>query len=122
MHCLGSEDPRSAQENHHHRTLAFPGEMETTLCNLSRRHVHAAPVEPGQVAEHQVSVCCWNLGRKWQEDVHRVVKLVMISPYFKDFLYKPDLSDLPANLNNGGAYDIVCCAVVGLMFPGLEAR
>ena len=28
----------------------------------------------------------------------------------------------PANLSNGGAYDIVCCAVVGLMFPGLEAR
>ncbi len=30
--------------------------------------------------------------------------------------------DIPASLSSGGAYDIVCCAVVGLMFPGLEAR
>lgn len=30
--------------------------------------------------------------------------------------------DPPASLSSGGAYDIVCCAVVGLMFPGLEAR
>ena len=29
---------------------------------------------------------------------------------------------LPANLRSGGAYDIVCWAVVGLMFPGLEAN
>ena len=29
--------------------------------------------------------------------------------------------DVPASLSSGGAYDIVCCAVVGLMFPGLEA-
>ena len=28
----------------------------------------------------------------------------------------------PASLRSGGAYDIVCCAVVGLMLPGLEAR
>jgi len=29
---------------------------------------------------------------------------------------------LPASLSNGGAYDIVCCAVVGLIFPGLAAK
>ena len=46
----------------------------------------------------------------------------MISPYSKNFLSERDFRGLPANLNNGGAYDIVCCAVVGLMFPGLEAR
>ena len=30
-------------------------------------------------------------------------------------------NDLPASLSSGGAYDIVCCAVVGLILPGLEA-
>ena len=35
---------------------------------------------------------------------------------------REDGVDLPASLSSGGAYDIVCCAVVGLIFPGLEAR
>lgn len=30
--------------------------------------------------------------------------------------------NIPANLSNGGACDMVCCAVVGLMFAGLDAR
>lgn len=30
--------------------------------------------------------------------------------------------NLPANLSKGGAYDMVCCAVVGLILPGLVAE
>ncbi len=60
--------------------------------------------------------------RTWQEDGHRVVKLDFISLKFEKLLLSDFIRDSPANLNSGGAYDMVCCAVVGLMLPGLEAK
>ena len=51
----------------------------------------------------------------WGEAARRRARSEEILGTTKDRAYSP------ANLSNGGAYDIVCCAVVGLMFPGLEA-
>lgn len=77
---------------------------------------------PDLVAEHLVFVCCWSLVKMLPEDAHHGEKLrdVTLSQKGRDGIgcgIGP-----PASLSSGGAYDIVCCAVVGLIFPGLEAR
>lgn len=75
-----------------------------------------------QVAERPKSVCCSSLAKMLPEDVHHGEKLQNVTLSQKGELgIRERKVDVPASLSSGGAYDIVCCAVVGLMFPGLEA-
>ena len=75
----------------------------------------------GLVAEHPESVCCSSLVRMLLGDVHRGEKLQDV-PLSQSLTARWNGSDSPASLSSGGAYDIVCCAVVGLILPGLEAE
>lgn len=74
---------------------------------------------PGLVAEHLEFVCCSSLVKRLPEDAHRGGKLKDVTLSQKRAWVN---SNSPASLSSGGAYDMVCCAVVGLMFPGLEAE
>lgn len=53
----------------------------------------------------------------WLGGVRRVVRLLdNQETIMNDFK-----ASVPANLRSGGGYDMVCCAFVGLISPGLEA-
>ena len=75
---------------------------------------------PDLVAGHLGFVCCSSLVKTLLEDVRHAEKLQRV-PLSQQISARSNGSDSPASLSSGGAYDIVCCAVVGLILPGLEA-
>lgn len=91
----------------------------TILCSLLQLHVPEAQEELGQAAARLEYGYCLNLAKMLQGGEHHVGKLHKLSA--RRFI-SPAKIFLPANRSKGGAYDIVCCAVVGLTFPGLEAE